>query len=73
MSQKIRLTWIMEKGAAPIVEDCLLLHEDEDIFVDGVLQEGMMEKLMKDGRVLFEDSAGVFGLKPKQVIKIEKL
>lgn len=75
MNQKIRLTWKTdESGDEPIVEECELVHEDASIFTaDGLLIENGMEMLIQDGRVIFEDAQGIFGLRPKQVIKIEKL
>lgn len=73
MGIKVRLTWIREEGQRPVVEECTLMHEDDDLFVGGVLQDEKVSMLMKDGRVIFEDAEGLFGLKPKQIVKIEKL
>lgn len=75
MSQRVRLTWTHDSiEGRSVVEECDLMRTDVDVFnQDGSLVEGGVQMLLEDGRVMFSDSAGEFGLKENQIIKIEKL
>lgn len=75
MSQRVRLTWTHDSiEGRSVVEECDLMRMDVEVFnQDGSLVEGGVQMLLEDGRVMFRDQAGEFGLKENQIIKIEKL
>jgi hypothetical protein len=71
MSQRIVLTWKSDDGAINI-ETCNLVSEDNDVFTfEGSQVEGIMDFIMKQEFVAFEDDQGLFGLYPHQIIDIE--
>lgn len=70
---RIRLTWRSD-DAHNTVEECNILRAGNAMFYqDGSLIEGGVQLLLEDGRVMFSDAQGEFGLKPDQIIKIEKV
>lgn len=71
MSQKVQLTWRSDDAHNTVEEVQLLL--DGEFKEDGTLVEGGIQSLLEDGRVMFRDAQGIFGLKPSQIIKIKKV
>lgn len=73
MSHRVQLMWRSNDSAAPTNEEVDLLRDDA-IFTDqGELADGALELLVEDGRVMFRDSQGIFGLRIKQIVKIKRV
>ena len=75
LSKRIRLTW-KPTEELEIEEECLLLEEDTPLYIDGTdgpiqIDGSVMRFFAKTNRVIFEDSEGIFGLTPDQIVNIE--
>lgn len=73
MGKPIELTWRDGDGEIR-VEYCLLVNDDDEIGLVGVgIPIGMKIEDISQGRVMFEDGEGVFGVPPRDVINIRHL
>lgn len=73
MGKAIELTWRDSDGEIR-VEYCLMVDDDMPISVVGIgAPTGKTVEDISNGRVMFEDGEGLFGVPPRDVINIRHL
>ncbi len=77
MSKKVKVTWLSE--GKTIIDECFLVSDTDTFYSkepDSEIVSGdldFLDEFAKDGKVIFEDEKGVFGLRAEWILNIEEI